>query len=67
MVDDKKGSSEILADEKREIFREKLTFRTFSTKFKFFSKIGGNLKQGEMHHALRGDGRLWRVIIMKWG
>ena len=42
----KKRSSEILADENREIFREKVKFRNFSTESENFSKIGGNLKQG---------------------
>jgi len=61
----KKRSSEILADEDREIFREKVKlhgglapswqeFSKFSTQSENFSKIGGNLKQGEMHHGLRG-------------
>jgi len=25
----------------------------------FFSQTWGNLKEGEMHHCLRGDGRPW--------
>jgi len=50
----KKRSSEILADENGEICREKITF---SRDLENFSKIGENLKQGEMHHGLRGDGR----------
>jgi len=64
-VDDKKNkkmSWEILADRNREIFREKVTFWKFSTESENFSKIGGNLKQGEMHHGLRGDGRPWRYV-----
>jgi len=24
---------------------------------------GGNLKQGEMHHCLRGDGRPWLTLF----
>src|SRR6218665_3255571 len=43
----KKRSSEILADERMKIVK-------FSTESENFSKIGGNLKQGEMHHGLRG-------------
>jgi len=39
-------SSEISADENREIFREKVKFVKFSTESENFSKIGGNLKQG---------------------
>ena len=51
----KKWSSEILADENREICREKIKVWKFSTESENFSKIGGNLKQwGEMHHGLRG-------------
>ena len=43
----KKKSSEILADENQEIFREKVKLRKFSTESENFSKIGGgNLKQG---------------------
>ena len=43
----KKRSSEILADENREIFPQKVKFRTFSTESDNFYKMGGNLKQGE--------------------
>src|SRR6218665_2027734 len=53
----KKKSSEMLADENREMFREKVQILKFSSESEIFSKIGGNLKQGEMHHGLRGDGR----------
>ena len=42
----KKKSSEISEDENQEIFREKVKFLKFLSKFDFFSKIGGNLKQG---------------------
>ena len=51
-----KRSSEILADENGNFFREKGKFVKFSRKSKFFSKIGGrNLKQGgERHHGLKG-------------
>ena len=35
-----------MADEKRKIIQEKVTFGKFSTKFEIFLKIGGNLKQG---------------------
>ena len=47
----------ILADENRKIFREKVKFGKFSTESEIFSETEGNLKQGEMHHCLRGDGR----------
>src|SRR6218665_3582496 len=40
-----KRSSEILADENGEIFREKVKVRKFSIESENFSKIGGNLKQ----------------------
>ena len=53
----KKRSSEISADENQEIFQEKVKFLKFSSEPENFSKIGENLKQGEMHHGLRGDGR----------
>jgi len=34
---------------------EKVKFRKFATESEKFSEIGGgNLKQGEMHHCLRG-------------
>ena len=51
----KKKSSEILVDERQEIFREKVKLLTFFRKSENFSEIGGNLKQGgKMHHGLRG-------------
>ena len=31
-----------------------------------FSKIGGNLKQREMHHGLRGDGRPCPQLFLKF-
>jgi len=49
----KKWSSEILADENRKMFREKVKFRKLSTEFEIFLEIGGNLEQREeMHHGL---------------
>jgi len=42
----KKRSSEILSDENRKYFLEKVTFWKFSTESENLSKIGGNLKQG---------------------
>jgi len=42
----KKRSSEILADENHEIFREKVKLRKFSTESEIFSKIGGKSKTG---------------------
>src|SRR6218665_502431 len=42
----KKRSSEILADENQEIFREKVKLLKFFSKSENFSKIAGNLKQG---------------------
>jgi len=36
----KKGSSDILADENREIFREKVKFVTFSRVLQFFENRG---------------------------
>ena len=36
----KKRSSEISADENQEIFREKVKFKNFSSKFENFSKMG---------------------------
>ena len=55
----KKRSSEILSDENRENFREKVKFGKFSTESEtFFGNREGNLKHGEMHHCLSGDGPL---------
>src|SRR6218665_623738 len=51
----KKRSSEMLADENRKNFWEKVKFRKFSTESENLSKIGGSLK----HHGLRGDGCPW--------
>jgi len=48
----KKRSSEISADENQEIFREKV--KIFIRERNFFENRGENLKQGEMHHGLRG-------------
>ena len=42
----KKRSSEILADENKEIFREKVKLTTFSTESENFSKIGGKSETG---------------------
>jgi len=42
----KKRSSEILADESQEIFREKVKLSKFVRKSENFSEMGGNLKQG---------------------
>src|SRR6218665_1962525 len=50
----KKRSSEILEDENRKFFREKVKFSKFSTESYNFSKIGGNLKQGECIMASGG-------------
>ena len=48
----KERSSEILADENKEFFREKVKLRKFSSENRGESETGG-----EMHHGLRGDGR----------
>jgi len=47
-----------LADESKEMFREKVKLKkTFQKVGKNF-KIGGKFEAGgEMHHGLRGDGR----------
>ena len=50
----KKRSSEILADENRKIFREKVTFRKFYTESENLLKIGGKSETRGMHHGLRG-------------
>jgi len=53
----KNRSSEILADENRKFFREKVTFWKFATESENLSKIGGKSEiGGKMHHVLRGDG-----------
>src|SRR6218665_2505875 len=63
----KKSHQKFLADENREIFREKVTFLKFSTESEKFSKIGGKSETGrKMHHGLRGmdaPGRSERVSI----
>ena len=53
-----KISDDLLTDENRNIFREKVKFWKFSPESENLSKIVGTLKQREMHHGLRGDGRL---------
>src|SRR6218665_3491237 len=50
----KKSHQKILADENLKIFWEKVKLGKFSTESEFFSEIGGNLKQREMHHCFRG-------------
>ena len=56
----KKKSSEILADENGEFFREKVKFLKFYRKSKNISKIGGKSETGvKMHHGLREIGRPW--------
>ena len=53
-----KRSSKILADENRNFFGEKVKLgENFPWSLKNLSEVGGNLKQGEMHHCLRGDER----------
>ena len=54
-----KKSSEILADENQEIFREKVKLRNCCTESEIFSKFGGNLKQGECIMVSEGNGRPW--------
>src|SRR6218665_568966 len=44
----------MLGDENREIFREKVKLGKFSTKSEKFLGNRGIMKQGEMHHCLRG-------------
>ena len=46
--------TEILADENRKIFREKVTFGKFYTESENFSETGGKSETGEMHHCLMG-------------
>jgi len=51
----KKRSSEILADEKRKILLGKYqTRKIFHGVLNIFGNRGRNLKQGKMHHCLRG-------------
>ena len=56
----KKRSSEILANENRKMFREKITFRKFSPESEYLSKIGGNMKQGE-----NVSGVLGLILVLK--
>ena len=51
-----------MADENREIFREKVKFRKFSTESGNLSKIGGNMKQGRYASWPQGDGRPWLFL-----
>ena len=61
----KKRSSEILADENQEIFREKVKFRKFVTESEIFRKQRGKSEtRGEMHHGLRGDGRPCMEVLI---
>src|SRR6218665_3999302 len=52
-IGEKCTETKILADENRNISLEK-NWENFSRSLKIFLKIGGNLKQGEMYHCLRG-------------
>ena len=70
----KKRSSEILADENLEIFREKVNFDNFSES-ENLSKIGGTLKQGGNASWSRGmdapaagddDDCLVVAVVQKW-
>jgi len=54
-----KRSSEILTDENRKYFWQKVKLVKFSTESEKFSETEGNLKQRGMHHCLKGDGRPW--------
>ena len=46
------------------IFSEEVKPGKFSTESeKFFGNRGENLKQGEMHHSLRGNGRLCSRLL----
>ena len=64
MVSVKEKSSEILADENnREIFWKRSNLETFPRSPKNFSESEGNLKQWEMHHCLRGDGRPCEPVL----
>jgi len=56
-----------LVNENQKFFREKVTLGKFSTEPEQFSEIGGNLKQGEMHHCLRGGWtplNRWTVTVL---
>jgi len=59
----KTRSSEILADENRKMFLEKVKLGKFSTESEICFANRGNLKRGEMHHCLRWDGRLGRLWL----
>jgi len=61
----KKRSSEILADEKQKFFLEKVKLGKLSVESEKCFGNRGNLKQGEMHHCLRGDGRPCKSV-KKW-
>ena len=48
----------MLADQNREMFREKVKLENFSTESeKFVRNRGTNPKEGGMHHCLMGAGR----------
>ena len=55
----KKRSWEILADENRKNFREKVKFGKFSTESEIFSETGGIWNRGGNASLPRGDGRPW--------
>ena len=62
----KERSSEILVDENRNIFLEKVKFGKFSTESENFSETRGTPKQGGENASLpQGDGRLWPYINVK--
>ncbi len=54
-----------MADANRDIVLEKVKLGKFSTEFEKLLGNGGNLKQREMHHCLRGDGRMDTSVSMK--
>ena len=58
----KKRSSENLADENQKLYLEKVKLGKFSTNMRNFGEIGGNLKQGEIRHCLKGDGRPCHLV-----
>jgi len=61
-------TKKIVVDENRKFFFGKglrVKLWNFSSSLKFFSEIGGNLKQGEMHHCLRGmDAPGWWSVLV---
>jgi len=60
----KKKSSEILADENRKFFREKVKSLEFFTESENVSKTEGKSETGgEMHHGLREG---WTPLRAKW-